>query len=84
MLTILSYHTIQRLVDDTNPDNTFRRSVYASVTGGGFSPRPLFFATDVYENRKHRAHFGKFLKTIGVIKPGDWAVTTHTAGELYR
>ncbi|KAH6603990.1 hypothetical protein Trco_007436 [Trichoderma cornu-damae] len=78
------YNTIQRLVNDTCPDNTYRQSVYASITGGGFGSKPLFFGTDVYENRKHRAHFGQFLKNIGVVKPGDWALTTHCAGELYR
>ncbi|KAL7786727.1 hypothetical protein V8C37DRAFT_391862 [Trichoderma ceciliae] len=78
------YNTIQRLINDTDPNNTYRQSVYASITGGGFGSKPLFFGTDVYENRKHRAHFGQFLKTIGVIKPGDWALTTHCAGELYR
>ncbi|KAM0255929.1 hypothetical protein ACHAQJ_005330 [Trichoderma viride] len=78
------YNTIQRLVNDTHPDNTYRQSVYASITGGGFGSKPLFFGTDVYENRKHRAHFGHFLKTLGVIEPGDWALTTHSAGELYR
>ncbi|RFU78099.1 hypothetical protein TARUN_4161 [Trichoderma arundinaceum] len=78
------YNTIQRLVNDTNSENTYRQSVYASITGGGFGSKPLFFGTDVYENRKHRAHFGQFLKTIGVIEPGDWALTTHCAGELYR
>ncbi|EHK47238.1 uncharacterized protein TrAtP1_010106 [Trichoderma atroviride] len=78
------YNTIQRLVNDTNSSNTYRQSVYASITGGGFGSKPLFFGTDVYENRRHRASFGHFLKTLGVIKPGDWALTTHCAGELYR
>ncbi|KAL6895097.1 hypothetical protein GGI43DRAFT_429203 [Trichoderma evansii] len=78
------YNTIQRLVNDMNPNNTYRQSVYASITGGGFGSMPLFFGTDVYENRKHRAHFGHFLKTLGVIKPGDWVLTTHCAGDLYR
>ncbi|KAL6875920.1 hypothetical protein HDV57DRAFT_502453 [Trichoderma longibrachiatum] len=78
------YNTIQRLVNDTDPDNTYRRSVYASITGGGFGSKPLFFGTDVYENRKQRAHFGRFLQTIGVLEPEDWALTTHCAGELYR
>ncbi|KAL6862028.1 hypothetical protein J3F83DRAFT_716848 [Trichoderma novae-zelandiae] len=78
------YNTIQRLVNDTDAHNTYRQSVYASITGGGFGSKPLFFGTDVYENRKHRAHFGRFLQTIGVLEPGDWALTTHCAGELYR
>ncbi|KAL7929959.1 hypothetical protein V8C35DRAFT_170732 [Trichoderma chlorosporum] len=78
------YDTIQRLVNDVDPKNTYRQSVYASITGGGFGSKPLFFGTDVYENRKQRAHFGQFLKMIGVIEPGDWALTVHCAGELYR
>jgi len=83
-LNINSYSTIGRLIDDTNPCNTFRQSVYASTTGGGTGSKPLFFATDVHENRRARAGFGRFIQNIGVIKNSDWVVTTHTAGELYR
>ncbi|KAF7557974.1 hypothetical protein G7Z17_g265 [Cylindrodendrum hubeiense] len=58
--------------------------VYASVTGGGFGSKPLFFATDVHENRRHRANFGRFIQSMGIIKHGDWVLTMHTSGELYR
>ncbi|KAG8413869.1 hypothetical protein J3459_012489 [Metarhizium acridum] len=78
------YTTIERLVNDPSPQNTYRHSVYASITGGGFGSKPLFFATDVYENRRHRAQFGELLRATGVVKHGDWILTTHCAGELYR
>ncbi|KAI1424750.1 hypothetical protein F5Y12DRAFT_750787 [Xylaria sp. FL1777] len=78
------YTTIERLVDDTSSENTYRRSVYASTTGGGYGNKPLFFATDTDENRKQRATFGQLLRTIGVVIPGDWVLTVHSAGELYR
>ncbi|OTB04747.1 hypothetical protein M426DRAFT_320606 [Hypoxylon sp. CI-4A] len=78
------YSTIKRLIDDVSPRNTYRQSIYASTTGGGFSLKPLFFATDVFENRRQRAYFGHFLRATGVISPKDWILTVHSAGELYR
>ncbi|KAJ2996305.1 hypothetical protein NUW58_g1009 [Xylaria curta] len=78
------YTTIERLVNDTNSKNTYRRSIYASITGGGFGSNPLFFATDADENRKQRATYGQFLRKIGLVTPGDWVLTVHSAGELYR
>ncbi|KAF2968959.1 hypothetical protein GQX73_g4599 [Xylaria multiplex] len=78
------YTAVERLVNDTSPKNTYRHGVYASITGGGFGSKPLFFATDVGENRRQRATYGQFLRTIGVVAPGDWVLTVHSAGELYR
>ncbi|KAI1733857.1 hypothetical protein F4680DRAFT_440314 [Xylaria scruposa] len=78
------YTTVERLVDDTTSENTYRRSIYASVTGGGYGAKPLFFATDTDENRRQRARYGQFLRKIGVVTPGDWVLTVHSAGELYR
>lgn len=78
------YSVIGRLIADPSPLNTFRQSVYTSTTGGGSSSKPLFFATDVHENRNHRAAFGRFLRTIGLIEQNDWVLTTHSSGELYR
>jgi hypothetical protein len=78
------YKAIQRLVDDTNTQNTFRRGIYASATGGGSSREPLFFATDVAENRQHRFAFGRFLGTVGLVTDKDWVVTIHPEGELCR
>ncbi|KAJ5972719.1 uncharacterized protein N7479_002637 [Penicillium vulpinum] len=78
------YRVIKRLTNDTNPRNEYRRSVYISTTGGGSGGLPLMFATDTVENRKHRAVFGQFLNTCGVVEPHDWVLTTHTSGFLYR
>ncbi|KZZ90285.1 hypothetical protein AAL_07386 [Moelleriella libera RCEF 2490] len=79
------YAAIERLVNDTSPENTYRQNVYTSVTGGGSATsRPLFFATDALENRRHRAYFGDFLRKTGIIKRGDWVLTTHHGGNLYR
>ncbi|KAJ8128226.1 hypothetical protein O1611_g5410 [Lasiodiplodia mahajangana] len=78
------YTTIQRLVDDTSPKNTYRHNVYASTTGGGYGKKPLFFATDAHENRRQRAVYGQLLRTIGIVTPVDWVLTVHSAGELYR
>jgi hypothetical protein len=83
-LIMSSYNTIERLVKDASPQNTYRHGVYASITGGGFGSTPLFFATDVHENRRQRAYFGRFIRTMGLIEHGDWVLTTHCAGELYR
>ncbi|EFY93931.1 hypothetical protein MAC_00422 [Metarhizium acridum CQMa 102] len=78
------YEVIQRLVNDVDPKNTYRQGVYTSITGGGHGGTPLFFATDVAENRRHRATFGRFLRATGVIVPSDWVLSTHCAGDLYR
>ncbi|KAF5023464.1 hypothetical protein F66182_4464 [Fusarium sp. NRRL 66182] len=78
------YEVIERLVRDTSPQNTYRHNVYTSVTGGGSSSQFMFFATDALENRLHRAWFGQFLRNTDVIKHGDWVLTTHWAGDLYR
>ncbi|KAH6892639.1 hypothetical protein B0T10DRAFT_537547 [Thelonectria olida] len=78
------YPTIERLTNDTSPQNTYRHNVYTSTTGGGYGSKPLFFATDALENRQQRANFGQFLRNTGLIKYGDWVVTTHCGGDLYR
>ncbi|KAI1755994.1 hypothetical protein F4782DRAFT_551082 [Xylaria castorea] len=78
------YTTVERLVNDTSSENTYRHSIYVSITGGGFGAKPLFFATDADENRRQRATFGQFLRETGVVTPGDWVLTVHSAGELYR
>ncbi|KAJ2969036.1 hypothetical protein NQ176_g8877 [Zarea fungicola] len=78
------YTTVERLINDTSPQNTYRRSVYAGVTGGGRGSKPLFFAADVHENRRQRAEYGQLLASSGILSTGDWVVTMHSAGGLYR
>ncbi|KAI2620794.1 hypothetical protein GGS21DRAFT_548515 [Xylaria nigripes] len=78
------YTVIRRLIDDRSPENTYRRSIYASSTGGGAGANPLFFMTDVEENRRQRKSFGQFLRKIGIVTPGDWVLTVNIAGGLYR
>ncbi|GKZ33941.1 hypothetical protein AbraIFM66950_004032 [Aspergillus brasiliensis] len=78
------YKVIERLTKDTSPQNEYRRSSYVSVTGGGSGGLPLMFITDAQENRQHRAAFGEFLRTCGVVEPHDWILTTHASGYLYR
>ncbi|KAF6804232.1 hypothetical protein CPLU01_16070, partial [Colletotrichum plurivorum] len=79
------YTAIERLVNDTSAQNTYRRNVYTSVTGGGSTnSKHLFFATDALENRRHRAYFGQMLRDLGLIKPGNWVVKTHATSDLYR
>lgn len=83
-LISFSYQAIERLVCDMSPQNTYRQSCYTSMTGGGSGSVPLFFATDVHENRRHRAWFGRFLSATGVIQDRDWVLTLHFAGHFYR
>ncbi|KAK8859087.1 hypothetical protein PGQ11_009821 [Apiospora arundinis] len=78
------YTTTERLIHDTSPHNTYRNNAYTSVTGGGGKSKPLFFATDALENRRQRARFGQFLRNIRLIQHGDWVLTTHVGGDLYR
>ncbi|KAH6876398.1 hypothetical protein B0T10DRAFT_585505 [Thelonectria olida] len=66
------YATIERLVDDTSPQNNYRHGIYTSITGGGSNTsKELFFATDALENRRHRAYFGQFLRTTGLIRESE-------------
>ncbi|KAJ4147621.1 hypothetical protein LMH87_002133 [Akanthomyces muscarius] len=78
------YTTIERLVNDESPDNTYRQSSYISITGGGRGSLPLFFATDVRENRRQRAEFGKLIASTGMLGGRDWVLSMHSAGGLYR
>ncbi|KAK6859077.1 hypothetical protein PG995_004930 [Apiospora arundinis] len=78
------YATTERLIHDISPNNAYRSNAYTSVTGGGGKSKPLFFATDALENRRQRARFGQFLRNIGLIQHGDWVLTTHVGGDLYR
>ncbi|XWX02270.1 hypothetical protein V2A60_010305 [Cordyceps javanica] len=78
------YTTIQRLVNDTTPENTYRQSSYVSITGGGRGSHPLFFATDSEENRRQRAEFGKLIASTGMLNSRDWVVSMHSGGGLYR
>jgi hypothetical protein len=80
----IRYKVIERLTGDTNPKNTYRDGSYLSITGGGSGGLPMLFATDALENRAQRARMGEFIRTCGVIEPGDWVLTTHTGGHFYR
>lgn len=84
MLNQSRYKVIERLVHDMDPLNTYRRSSYMSITGGGSGGIPMMFAVDVHENRRQRAQMGDFLKLCGVVGPGDWVLSTHLAGGFYR
>lgn len=75
---------IRRLLHDTNPQNTYTRGCYMTITGGGSGGPALFFATDAHENRRQRAQFGKFLNSIGIVQEEDWVLTTHVEGRFYR
>ncbi|KAK6334664.1 hypothetical protein TWF718_010112 [Orbilia javanica] len=78
------YPTINRLWADTNPENPYRKAAYLGITGGGSGGKPMIFATDVFENRRHRAAAAALLRTCGVIEPGDVVLSVHAAGSLYR
>ncbi|KGO76099.1 hypothetical protein PITC_006420 [Penicillium italicum] len=78
------YKVIERLVHDVDPLNTYRRSSYMSITGGGSGSIPMMFAVDAQENRRQRAQMGDFIKLCGLIVPGDWVLSTHLAGGFYR
>ncbi|KAF3082291.1 hypothetical protein TWF569_008746 [Orbilia oligospora] len=78
------YPTINRLWADTSPENPYRKSAYLSITGGGSGGKPMLFATDVLENRRHRAAAAALIRTCGAIVPGDVVFSVHACGNLYR
>ncbi|KAE8371803.1 hypothetical protein BDV26DRAFT_302457 [Aspergillus bertholletiae] len=79
------YKQITRLTVDLDPRNGYRRSTYISTTGGGSGRGPpMIFATDSVENHQQRVVLGSMLKICGILEPGDWVLTMHNAGHLYR
>ncbi|OQE21829.1 hypothetical protein PENSTE_c011G04494 [Penicillium steckii] len=44
----------------------------------------MVFATDSEETRQQRAVIGSLLRNCGIIGPGDWVLTLHVSGHLYR
>lgn len=76
---------IARLTNDLDPRNGYRQETYVSVTGGGSGQSAaMVFATDSAENRKQRAVIGVLLRKCGILGPGDWMLTVHAGGNLYR
>ncbi|CAG8183307.1 unnamed protein product [Penicillium salamii] len=79
------YKEIARLTVDQDPQNGFRHETYISTTGGGSGKGPpMVFATDSQETRQQRAAIGSLLRSCGITGPGDWVMTMHVSGHLYR
>ncbi|KAK6497853.1 hypothetical protein TWF481_012253 [Arthrobotrys musiformis] len=78
------YPTINRLWTDDSPENHYRKAAYLGMTGGGSGGKPMLFATDVFENRRHRAAAASLLRVCKVIEPGDVVFSVHASGYLYR
>ncbi|KAJ5773680.1 hypothetical protein N7457_008576 [Penicillium paradoxum] len=79
------YKEIARLTTDQDPRNGYRRETYISTTGGGSGGgAPMVFATDSRETRQQRAAIGSLLHSCGIVGPGDWVMTMHVSGHLYR
>ncbi|PWY74488.1 hypothetical protein BO94DRAFT_606939 [Aspergillus sclerotioniger CBS 115572] len=78
------YQQISRLTVDKDARNGYRRETFVSTTGGGSGGAPMVFATDALENRQQRAVMGNLLRNCGLIEPGDWILTLHVSGHLYR
>ncbi|KAI9933172.1 hypothetical protein MW887_007643 [Aspergillus wentii] len=78
------YKQIARLTNDKDPRNGYRQGTYISTTGGGSGGQPMVFATDSIENRQQRAVFGSLLRACDILGPGDWMLTMHVCGYLYR
>ncbi|KAL4925441.1 uncharacterized protein BDV17DRAFT_272253 [Aspergillus undulatus] len=79
------YKEIARLTTDQDPRNGYRQGTYISTTGGGSGGGPpMVFATDSQETRQQRAAIGSLLRSCGITGPGDWIMTMHVSGHLYR
>ncbi|OQE30240.1 hypothetical protein PENFLA_c003G04695 [Penicillium flavigenum] len=78
------YRHISRLTVDKDSRNGYRQGTYISTTGGGSGGPPMVFATDCLENRRQRAVIGNLLRECGLIERGDWVLTLHVSGHLYR
>ena len=83
--TLFRYKEIARLTTDRDLQNGYRQKTYISSTGGGSGKGfPMVFATDSQETRQQRAAIGALLRSCGVTGPGDWVMTMHVSGHLYR
>lgn len=81
----LSYKEIERLTTDRDPQNGYRQQTYISTTGGGSGKGyPMVFAADSQETRQQRAAIGSLVRSCRIIEPGDWIMTMHVSGHLYR
>ncbi|KAI1264608.1 hypothetical protein F5Y18DRAFT_417585 [Xylariaceae sp. FL1019] len=78
------YEVVERLIDDTSPQNTYRHSAYTSTTGGGGGSMSLLFCTDVHENRRQRREFGLFLRALKIVSEHDWVISVQFSGSLCR
>ncbi|KAI0150531.1 hypothetical protein GGR57DRAFT_493058 [Xylariaceae sp. FL1272] len=78
------YEVVERLIHDTNPENTYRNGAYTSSTGGGGGSMTMLFCTDVYENRRQRRDFGLFLRTLKIVSDRDWVISVNFSGSLCR
>ncbi|KAE8312643.1 hypothetical protein BDV41DRAFT_565005 [Aspergillus transmontanensis] len=75
---------VARLIVDQDPRNGYRQQNYCTVTGGGSGGAPLMFAMDSLESRQQRAATGTLMRNCGLLGPGDWVLTVHVSGNLYR
>ncbi|KAJ5144999.1 hypothetical protein N7448_002391 [Penicillium atrosanguineum] len=79
------YKEIVRLTTDRDTRNGYRQATYISTTGGGSGKgSPMVFATDSQETRQQRAAIGALLRSCRITEPGDWIMTMHVSGHLYR
>ncbi|KAL8942520.1 MAG: hypothetical protein Q9216_001621 [Gyalolechia sp. 2 TL-2023] len=84
-LTVTRYKTIQRLCADDSIENTYRRSSYISITGGGSgNSLPMLFLTDQEENVNQRIAMAKLMKTYKMVEPSDWVLNLHYSENFYR
>ena len=76
---------IERLCNDVNPNNGFRRKSYISITGGGSGKSlPMLFLTDIEENRNQRISTARLIEACSMIEPSDWVLNMHPSGGFYR
>ncbi|KAE8381536.1 hypothetical protein BDV26DRAFT_278738 [Aspergillus bertholletiae] len=76
--------SVARLIVDKNPRNGYGQQSYLTSTGGGSGGAPMIFAMDTWESRHQRGATGTLIRNCGLLGPGDWVLTVHVSGHLYR
>jgi phenylacetate-CoA ligase len=74
------YEAVRRALEDP----AFRRGTYFSPSGGTTSGRPLYFPTDIRENKRQRRLLARRLKVAGLLGDTTIALNLFPGTRMYR
>jgi phenylacetate-CoA ligase len=81
---VLEKPALYELVRQSLADPAFRRGTYFSPSGGTTTGRPLYFPTDVRENKRQRRLLARHLKAAGILGDTTIALNLFPCARMYR